>query len=91
MRHRKTTVATYAVDIRPKFRAQDVACMTPRHMLIGESDWMCDAAAGFGFPDHGNARHVFQRISNGSMPPDGRWSQAWMDTYQGWMTGGFQP
>jgi hypothetical protein len=81
----------YATDIRPKFRPQDVACMTPRHILIGDQGWMCGAAASFGYPDHGNARHVFDQLSGGTMPPDGAWSQAWLDTYSAWMAEGFQP
>jgi hypothetical protein len=82
---------TYATDILPKFRPNDIACMTPRGIQIGESAWMCDPAAAFGFDDHGNARHVFQALSDGVMPPDGAWSPDWIATYQSWITGGFQP
>jgi len=84
---------TYADDIRPKFRDQDIACMRGRHVLLADSTWMCDPAAGHGFPDHANARRVFGALSRniGFMPPDGKWSQDWLDTFQAWMDGGFLP
>lgn len=82
---------TYADDIRPKIRQKDVNCMTPRGYAIGDVEWMCDAAASHGFDDHGNARTVFDQLSQGFMPPDGAWPQDWLDTYQAWMTDGFQP
>jgi hypothetical protein len=83
--------ATYANDIRPKIRDRDITCMTRRGYSIGDADWMCDPSPGDGFDDHGNARHVFEVLSVGKMPPDGKWSQDWLDTYQAWMDGGFQP
>jgi|EndMetStandDraft_5_1072996.scaffolds.fasta_scaffold752202_2 hypothetical protein len=81
---------TYEHDIRPKFRTRDINCMTPRGYPIGDAQWMCDPAAGNDFADHGNARLVFSVLSAGQMPPDGTWSQDWLDTYQAWMAGGFQ-
>jgi hypothetical protein len=83
-------MTTYTADIKPKFRPQDIGCMAPRHVLLADQGWMCNAAAGFGFADHGNARHVFERLSDGSMPTDAPWSQAWLDAYQSWIDGGFQ-
>lgn len=82
---------TYANDIRPKLGQGDINCMTPRGYAIGDAKWMCDAAATHGFDDHGNARVVFDALSQGAMPPDGAWPQEWLDTYQCWMTDGFQP
>jgi hypothetical protein len=82
---------TYEGDIRPKFRPQDIACMKPRGVHLADVTWMCNAAAGSGFPDHGHARRVFGALNGGGMPPDGQWSQEWLDTYQAWMNGGFQP
>jgi hypothetical protein len=79
---------TYKADIRPKFRPGDVACMAPRNIFLDNQDWMCAAAAAFGFPDHGNARKVFAKL-NDDMPPDGPWSDADLATYQAWMDGGF--
>jgi hypothetical protein len=84
-------MACYAQDILPKFRPQDIACMTARGVRLGDSQWMCDPSANHGFSDHGNARRVFAALSDGFMPPDVTWSQEWRDTYQRWMTDGFQP
>jgi hypothetical protein len=81
---------TYSNDIRPKFRPGDVACMTPRGVKIGDANWMCDAAAGNGFDDHGNARRVYSAVSEGFMPPDEAWPQDWLQVYQTWMDEGFQ-
>ena len=82
---------TYAADIAPKFRPKDVECMARASVRLDQAEWMCSAAAAFGFPDHGNARVVFSKLSAGSMPPDGAWPKAWTETYQAWMDGGFQP
>ena len=84
---------TYADDLRPKFRAQDIACMRGRRVLLADPNWMCDPAGGHGFADHANGRRVFGALSRniGFMPPDGKWSPEWLDTYQAWMDGGFQP
>ncbi len=61
---------TYAADIRPKIRPGDISCMNPRGYSIGDASWMCDAAAGSGYPDHGNARVVYAALAAGDMPPD---------------------
>jgi hypothetical protein len=80
---------TYTNDIQPKFRPKDTMCMGPRGIQLTNADWMCDPGSSFGFADHGNARHVYDRLNDKSMPPDGSWSQDWLNTYQAWMTGGF--
>jgi hypothetical protein len=80
---------TYGADIEPLFRPFDVTCMTRRHIRLADATWMCDPAASFGFPDHGNARHVYQRLSDQSMPPDGPWSSDMLATYLSWMDSGF--
>jgi hypothetical protein len=82
---------TYGANIRPLFRAHDIGCMAPAGVLLDNATWMCDAAAGHGFPDHGNARIVHARLNAGTMPPDGAWPAAQLETYQRWMSDGFQP
>ena len=82
---------TYRTDIRPKFRPNDIACMRPRGVLVDSQDWMCDVAATFGFPDHGNARRVHNRLTAGNMPPDGAWPADWLAAYESWMVDGFLP
>ncbi len=86
-----STVGSYARDIQPKFRPGDVACMARKRIKLGDATWMCDAAASFGFADHGNARIVFAKLSAKAMPPDGPWPQDWLDTYRNWIDTGFQP
>jgi hypothetical protein len=81
----------YANDILPKFRPGDVSCMKRKNIRLDDAQWMCDPAASHGFDDHGNARVVYSALSEGFMPPDGAWQQDWLDTYQKWMSEGFQP
>jgi hypothetical protein len=64
--------------------------MGSKGIMLSDANWMCDPAAGNGFDDHGNARLVYSALSGGAMPPDGAWSQDWLDTYQRWMNEGFQ-
>ena len=85
------TAGSYARDIQPKFRPDDINCMSRRHIELNNATWMCDASPTFGFEDHGNARHVFDYLNSRRMPPDGPWPQEWLDTYQNWMSTGFQP
>ena len=80
---------TFANDIRPKFRDQDISCMARRGVHLDDATWMCDPEANHGFDDHGNARRVHAALSAGRMPPDGAWSDAWLDVYADWMSGGF--
>ena len=86
-----TTAGSYAGDIQPKFRPNDITCMARRHIELNDATWMCDPSPTFGFADHGNARHVFDFLNSQRMPPDGPWPQDWLDTYQNWMNTGFQP
>jgi len=82
---------TYTNDIKPKFRAGDIGCMGSRRVPIklNDADWMCDPGASFGFADHGNARRVYDRLADHSMPRDGAWPKDWIDTYKQWIDGGF--
>jgi hypothetical protein len=82
---------TYAADIRPLFRGQDLACMVPHGILLNQAAWMCEPAPQFGYEDHGNARLVQERLASGAMPPDAPWAADQLATYQRWMDDGFQP
>lgn len=84
-------VISFASDIRPKFRPRDIKCMAARNIHLDDSQWMLDASATFGFADHGNARHVFQKLSSQEMPPDGPWPADWITLFEDWMTAGFGP
>jgi hypothetical protein len=90
MTQQNPTVGSYARDIKPKIRPGDATCMARHHIKLTDATWMCDAAASFGFADHGNARKVFAELSAKKMPPDGPWPQDWLDTYQNWIDTGFQ-
>jgi hypothetical protein len=63
--------------------------MSARGVQLGVATWMCDPAAKFGFPDHGNARRVFSALSRGAMPPDGAWPPDRLAIFQQWMNEGF--
>jgi hypothetical protein len=82
---------TFTHDIRPKFRAGDIACMARSQVKLDDPTWMCEPAAGAGHADHANARRVFSALSMGKMPPDRAWPQDWLKTFQTWMDSGFQP
>jgi hypothetical protein len=73
---------TYAHDIRPMFRDQDIACMTPKQIKLGDPAWMCIAA---------NAQRVFDVLQAGVMPPDGKWPDDKLTTFKNWMDGGLLP
>jgi hypothetical protein len=80
---------SFATDVLPLFRTADINCMAARGVQLGATNWMCDPAAKFGFPDHGNARRVFSALSRGVMPPNGAWSPDRLVIYQQWMSDGF--
>jgi hypothetical protein len=82
---------SFAADILPKFRPGDIGCMSPKGIHIGSAEWMCDPAAGNGYPDHGNARRVHSALARGIMPPGHKWPQEWIDGFECWMTDGFNP
>jgi hypothetical protein len=82
---------SFTTDILPLFRPGDIGCMSPRGILIGSVDWMCDPAAGNDYPDYGNARRVYAALAGGFMPPGQKWPQAQLDKFQAWMTDGFNP
>jgi hypothetical protein len=73
---------TYADDIRPLFRNQDIACMTPRRIKLADPTWMCLAE---------NAQRVFDVLTTGFMPPDGKWSDDKLALFKNWMDGGLHP
>jgi hypothetical protein len=76
------TPLTYAHDIRPLFRDQDIGCMTPRRVKLGDPTWICVAA---------NAQRVFNALQAGFMPPDGKWPDDKLSVFKKWMDGGLHP
>jgi hypothetical protein len=82
---------TFATDILPKFRPQDIGCMRSMGVRLADPNWMTDPGGDTDYPDYANARRVFARLQQGDMPPDGAWSGEWLAAYQAWMAGGFNP
>ncbi|TAJ72410.1 MAG: hypothetical protein EPO51_09920 [Phenylobacterium sp.] len=87
----ETPTPSFAADIAPLFRPEDIACMDPMGVRLGDPAWMTDPAGDLRRPDHANARRVFQQLRAGRMPPGNPWSDAQLATYEAWMAGGFAP
>ena len=80
---------SFARDIRPLFRAMDIAHMKPSGHLLDDYAWMANAAN-----DHGNARAVYESVKGNppSMPPGGPyWSAEQLEMFARWMSGGYLP
>ena len=86
-----TPLPSFAKDIVPMFRPDDIACMRSMGVRLDNPDWMTDPGGDPDYPDYANARRVFAVLQKGSMPPDQPWSGAWLTVYQDWMANGFAP
>ena len=53
---RQDSSPSFAADILPKFRPQDVGCMESRGVPLSDPNWMTDPAGNARYPDHANAR-----------------------------------
>jgi hypothetical protein len=72
---------TFATDIRPLFRENDIEEMK----VNGPFDLSK-------FDDvKKNAKSIFQRLSDGDMPCDTSWSPANVQKFKQWMDDGMQP
>jgi hypothetical protein len=83
------TAATvsFAKDIAPLFRPQDVQCMRNMNVLLLNYGWMSQPS---------NAQMVYGKLMGtapGNRMPDGGpyWSQQNLNLFNQWMTGGYQP
>ena len=56
---------SFATDIRPLFRDEDITCMDGSGVHLDDHAWMCVPA---------NAQSVYDQVSTGAMPPDEPWS-----------------
>jgi hypothetical protein len=76
-------------DIRPLFRPADINCMSLHGVLLDDFGYMSDAAG-----NHANANNVYAYLTGASTPrmPKGGpyWTQAMIDLFSQWMTGGYQ-
>jgi len=70
---------SFATDIRPLFREEDIECMKPMWIDLDDPAWMCVSA---------NAQDVYRTVSDGSMPPDEPWSADRVSLFKKWMDAG---
>ena len=70
-------MTSFARDIRPLFRQRDVEAMQAWFDLSSFEDVRDNAAA------------IQERLSDGTMPCDGPWSEEQMARFQRWMQEGF--
>lgn len=70
---------SFAADIRPLFREEDIECMQGMGIDLGETAWMC-------VPE--NAQSVYERVADGSMPPDDAWPAEKVSLFKRWMDAG---
>jgi hypothetical protein len=88
-------VVSFANDIKPKFRPQDIACMNRQQIPLVDYDYMSDPTGDASYADHANARHVLARLSGTEtrrMPLNGPyWSDADIKTLSDWIEGGVLP
>lgn len=71
---------SFAADIRPLFRDADVDCMQGIGVDLADPAWMRVPA---------NAKSVYERIADGSMPPDEAWPADRIALYKAWMDEGY--
>jgi len=70
---------SFATDIRPLFRDEDIECMTPMGILLDDPAWMCVP---------GNAQSVYGTVADGSMPPGESWPAERVALFKQWMDAG---
>ena len=81
---------SFDTDIRPLFRAIDVAHMLPFNVLLADYAYMSNPAG-----DHQNARSVHAFLTGARQPrmPIGGpfWTPTQLALYAKWMSDGFEP
>jgi len=70
---------SYSSDIRPLFRASDIACMATKGVKLDNFAWLSDP---------GHAQKVYAKLQSGAMPPDGAWSQDKLSLFKDWIDDG---
>ena len=74
-----TQLTSFAKDIRPLFRAKDIAAMKMAFDLSNYDEVRSHADA------------ILGRVSAGSMPCDGTWPQDQVDLFRRWVEEGLNP
>ena len=70
---------SFATDIRPLFRGEDIDCMGPMGIALDDPAWMCVPA---------NAHSVYATVVDGSMPPGEPWPEDRVALFKQWMDAG---
>jgi hypothetical protein len=70
---------SFATDIRPLFRDDDIQCMETSGVKLDDPAWMCVP---------GNAQSVHEQVSAGTMPPDAPWPPDRVALFKKWMDEG---
>jgi hypothetical protein len=70
---------SFAKDIRPLFRDEDIECMKPMGIDLDDPAWICVLA---------NAKSVYGAVADGSMPPDVPWAADRVSLFKQWMDAG---
>jgi hypothetical protein len=73
-------VLSFATDIRPLFRSEDIDCMRSMGVDLDDPAWMSVAA---------NAQSVYSTLADGSMPPDDPWPKDRVSLFKQWMDAGY--
>jgi hypothetical protein len=71
---------SFATDIRPLFRDEDIDCMKSMGIDLDDFAWMCVPA---------NAQSVYGVVSAGTMPPDEAWPADRVSLLKKWMDAGY--
>jgi hypothetical protein len=83
---KNVNMVSFARDIRPLFRPEDIQHMKPMSILLDDFKYMSDT---------NNAQSVYDSLTGDTeprMPMNGPyWSKDKLDLFQQWMKGGYQP
>jgi hypothetical protein len=71
---------SFATDIRPLFRDEDITCMDGGGVHLDDLAWMSVPA---------NAQSVYDSVSTGAMPPDAPWPSDRVSLFKKWMDAGY--
>jgi hypothetical protein len=71
---------SFAADIVPLFREEDIDCMKGMGVNLDDLTWMS-------VPE--NAQSVYGTLADGSMPPDEPWPKERVALFKQWMDAGY--
>jgi len=81
---------SFEADILPLFTQKDIEHMDRLKVHLSDPAYMSDPE-----DDHAHARHVYECVSIGEMPPassgEEPWSPEQVELFSRWMAGGYQP